>query len=338
DRYADPGTPVTWLDERGFARLLTTDGGETIYRIGDGASPDGDRPFLDRQDLADGRTERLFHSQAPWYEVPFAVLDAGATRILTTRESPTEPANVLLRDLADAAEPVALTDFPHPTPALRDVVKEQIRYTRADGVELTADLYLPAGHDVARDGPLPMLMWAYPREFKSAAAASQVRGSPYRFNRISYWGPLAYLAQGYAVLDGPSMPIVGEGDAEPNDSYVRQLVASAQAAVDEVVRRGVADRNRIAIGGHSYGAFMTANLLAHSDLFRAGIARSGAYNRSLTPFGFQAEERNYWQASDTYHAMSPFNHAHRIDEPVLIIHGEEDNNSGTFPMQSERLF
>ena len=338
DRYADPGTPVTWLDERGFARLLTTDGGETIYRIGDGASPDGDRPFLDRQDLADGRTERLFHSQAPWYEVPFAVLDAGATRILTTRESPTEPANVLLRDLADAAEPVALTDFPHPTPALRDVVKEQIRYTRADGVELTADLYLPAGHDVARDGPLPMLMWAYPREFKSAAAASQVRGSPYRFNRISYWGPLAYLAQGYAVLDGPTMPIVGEGDAEPNDSYVRQLVASAQAAVDEVVRRGVADRNRIAIGGHSYGAFMTANLLAHSDLFRAGIARSGAYNRSLTPFGFQAGERNYWQASDTYHAMSPFNHAHRIDEPVLIIHGEEDNNSGTFPMQSERLF
>ena len=338
DRYADPGSPVTQPDARGFARLLTTGNGETIYRIGDGASAEGDRPFLDRQDLASGRTERLFHSQAPWYEAPFAVLDADASRILTTRESPTEPANILVRRPGADDALVALTDFPHPTPQLRGVTKEQIRYTRADGVELTGDLYLPPGHDPERDGPLPMLMWAYPREFKSADAASQVRGSPHRFNRISYWGPLAFLARGYAVLDGPTMPIVGEGDAEPNDTYVKQLVASAQAAVEEVVRRGVADRDRIAIGGHSYGAFMTANLLAHSDLFRAGIARSGAYNRSLTPFGFQAEERNYWQATDTYHAMSPFNHADRINEPVLIIHGEEDNNSGTFPMQSERLF
>ena len=340
DRYADPGTPVMQLDDRGFARLLTTGDGETIYRIGAGASPEGDRPFLDRQDLGGGDTERLFQSAAPWYEAPFALLDAEATRILTTRESPTEPANVLLRSLdADAgAAPVALTDFPHPTPELRGVSKEQIRYSRADGVEMTADLYLPAGYDAKRDGPLPMLMWAYPREFKSADAASQVRGSPYRFNRISYWGPLAYLARGYAVLDGPTMPIIGEGDAEPNDTYVKQLVASAQAAVDEVVERGVADRDRIAIGGHSYGAFMTANLLAHSDLFRTGIARSGAYNRSLTPFGFQAEERNYWTATDVYHAMSPFNHADKINEPMLIIHGEQDNNSGTFPMQSERMY
>ena len=338
DRYADPGSPVLRTDERGFSRLLTTGDGQTIYRIGDGASAEGDRPFLDRQDLATGRTERLFRSEAPWYEAPIALLDPDASRILTLRESPTDPANVLLRRLGDGAATVALSDFPHPTPALRGVSKEQIRYVREDGVELTADLYLPPGYDAGRDGPLPMLMWAYPREFKSADAASQVRGSPYRFNRVSYWGPLAFLARGYAVLDGPTMPIVGEGDAEPNDTYIRQLVSSAQAAVDAVVSRGVADRDRIAIGGHSYGAFMTANLLAHSDLFRAGIARSGAYNRSLTPFGFQAEERNYWQATDTYHAMSPFNHAHRIDEPMLLIHGEEDNNSGTFPMQSERMF
>src|SRR5690606_29480197 len=174
DRYADPGTPVMQLDDRGFARLLTTGDGDTIYRIGAGASAEGDRPFLDRQDLAGGATERLFQSAAPWYESPFALLDADASRILTTRESPTEPANVLLRRLdADAdsgagAAPVALTDFPHPTPGLRDVSKEQIRYTRADGVEMTADLYLPAGYEATRDGPLPMLMWAYPREFKSA--------------------------------------------------------------------------------------------------------------------------------------------------------------------------
>jgi Dipeptidyl aminopeptidases/acylaminoacyl-peptidases len=181
-------------------------------------------------------------------------------------------------------------------------------------------------------------MWAYPQEFKSAAAASQVTDSPYRFNRVSYWGPLPFLARGFAVLDDPSMPIVGEGDAEPNDTYIRQLVASAQAAVDELARRGVGDPQRVAVGGHSYGAFMTANLLAHSRLFKAGIARSGAYNRTLTPFGFQSEERNFWQAQETYLAMSPFNYADRIKDALLLIHGEEDNNPGTFPVQSERMF
>nr|WP_058833910.1 prolyl oligopeptidase family serine peptidase [Luteimonas abyssi] len=339
DRYADPGDPVTVADARGFRRLLIAADGESIYRIGEGASPEGDRPFLDRQHLASGETQRLFHSQAPYYELPQALLDPEARQVLTTRESPTEPPNFFARTLGDAGDtPRALTAFPHPTPQLRDVSKEQIRYRRDDGVELTATLYLPAGHDPQRDGPLPLLMWAYPQEFRSAEVASQVTDSPHRFNRISYWGPLAYLAAGYAVLDDPAMPIVGEGDAEPNDTYVQQLVGSAQAAVDEVVRRGVADRDRIAVGGHSYGAFMTANLLAHSRLFRAGIARSGAYNRSLTPFGFQAEERNYWQARDTYLEMSPFNYADRIRDPILLIHGEEDNNSGTFPMQSERLY
>lgn len=183
-----------------------------------------------------------------------------------------------------------------------------------------------------------MLMWAYPTEFKSADAAGQVTDSPYRFNRISYWGPQAFLAMGYTVLDDFSVPIVGEGSKEPNDTYVPQLVASAEAAVDEVVRRGVAERGRIAVGGHSYGAFMTANLLAHTRLFQAGIARSGAYNRSLTPFGFQSEERNYWQAQDVYNTMSPFNYADHIKDALLLIHGEQDNNSGTFPIQSERLY
>lgn len=340
DRYGDPGRPVTMPDGAGKQRLVIDDGG-AIFLAGAGASPEGDRPFLDRLDLDAGRSTRLFHSQAPYYEAVQAMLDTRGQRLLTTRETPTQVPDYYLRDLSSGngdAGLRALTAFEHPTPQLRDVSKEQIRYRRRDGVELTADLYLPAGYEPKRDGPLPMLMWAYPREFKSADAASQVTGSPYRFNRISYWGPLGFLARGYAVLDGPAMPIVGEGDAEPNDSYIEQLVASAQAAVDEVVRRGVADRGRIAVGGHSYGAFMTANLLAHSDLFRAGIARSGAYNRTLTPFGFQAEERNYWDAQETYLAMSPFNFAGNINEPMLMIHGEEDNNSGTFPMQSERMY
>ncbi len=338
DRYADPGSPATVADAAGRQRLLTGAGGGSLFLVGEGASPEGDRPFVDRYDLATGKAERLFHSQAPFYEAPQALLDDSGTRLLTTRESPTEPTNYYVRDAA-AAEPLrALTRFPHPTPQLRDVGKEQIRYRRADGVELTGTLYLPAGYDAKRDGPLPVLMWAYPQEFKSAQAASQVTDSPYRFNRISYWGPLPFLARGFAVLDDPSMPIVGEGDAEPNDTYVKQLVASAQAAVDELARRGVGDPQRVAVGGHSYGAFMTANLLAHSRLFKAGIARSGAYNRTLTPFGFQSEERNFWQAQDVYLAMSPFNHADRIKDPLLLIHGEQDNNSGTFPIQSERMF
>ncbi|WP_442512444.1 S9 family peptidase, partial [Novilysobacter longmucuonensis] len=240
DRYNDPGRPMTAPDAAGNPRLIIAADGDSIFLDGPGASPEGDRPFLDRFNLAGRSKTRLFHSQAPHYESVQVMLDSDGTRVLTTRESPTEVPNYYLRDLsADGAAPVALTDFPHPTPQLRDVQKQQIRYTRDDGVELTGTLYLPAGFDPARDGPLPLLMWAYPQEFKSASAASQVTDSPYRFNRISYWGPQAFLARGFAVLDDPSMPIIGEGDIEPNDTYIEQLAASAQAAVDEVVRRGV---------------------------------------------------------------------------------------------------
>lgn len=336
DRYNDPGQPVLAQDERGEMRLLLAADGRSIYRIGEGASPEGDRPFLDKVDLEQGGKTRLFHSQAPYYAVPVAPLDADGKRLLITRESPDEPTNLFVGE--GEAAPRALTRFPHPTPQLKGVKKQQVRYKRKDGVDLTATLYLPPNYDPKRDGRLPMLMWAYPAEFKSAEAAGQVTDSPYRFNAISYWGPQAFLAMGYAVWDDFSVPIVGEGDKEPNDTYVPQLVASAEAAVDEAVRLGVADRDRIAVGGHSYGAFMTGNLLAHTRLFKAGIARSGAYNRTLTPFGFQAEERNFWQAPDVYETMSPFNHADRIKDALLLIHGEQDNNSGTFPIQSERMY
>ncbi|MCC5095672.1 S9 family peptidase [Xanthomonas campestris] len=339
DRYNDPGTPALIADGNGHALLQTGADGNSLFLLGKGASPEGDRPFVDRFDLQSKRTTRLFHSKAPTYAAPIALLDAQGTQLLLSRESPEEPANYYVQTLGDAAAtPRALTRFAHPLPQLRGVQKEQIRYKRNDGVDLTATLLLPPGYDPKRDGPRPLLMWAYPGEFKNADTASQVTDSPYRFNAISYWGPQAFLAIGYVVLNNPAMPIVGEGDAEPNDTYLPQLIADAQAAVDEVVRRGVTDREHIAIGGHSYGAFMTANLLAHTRLFKAGIARSGAYNRSLTPFGFQAEERNYWQAQPVYQAMSPFNYADKIKDPLLLIHGQDDNNSGTFPIQSERLF
>src|SRR5687767_14946051 len=336
DRYGAPGSFVTVPGPLGTPVLLTTRDGRFAYLNGEGASADGDRPFLDRIELATGKTTRLWRSQAPHYEYVVAVLDPDARRVITRRESVTEAPNYLLRDLR-ANRVAALTEFKDPAPQFAGITRELIKYKRADGVDLSATLYLPAGYDRSR-GPLPFLFWAYPQEFKTAAAAAQVRGSPYRFVRPQGASHLFLLTQGYGVLDDPAMPIVGEGSSEPNDSYIDQLVAGAKAAVDDVVRRGVADRERIAIGGHSYGAFMTANLLAHSDLFRTGIARSGAYNRTLTPFGFQAEERDFWKAQETYMKMSPFTFAHQINEPVLMIHGEADNNSGTFPVQSDRMF
>jgi len=292
---------------------------------------------LDQLDLKSLKAERLWQSQAPHYEYFVKFLDERGDQFIIRRETVTEPSNYYIKNLK-TNDLKQITFFSHPTPQLKDIKKEIIQYKRDDGIDLMATLYLPPGYSPEKDGPLPMLMWAYPREFKSAKAAGQMRGSPYQFVRIGSTSHMLLLTQGYAILDGPTMPIIGEGDKEPNDTYVEQLVASAKAAVDEVVKRGVADRDRIAIGGHSYGAFMTANLLAHSDLFCAGIARSGAYNRTLTPFGFQAEERTYWEAPEIYFNMSPFMHVNKINEPILLIHGQADNNSGTFPIQSERFY
>ncbi len=336
DRYNAPGFPLMRSTDRGTRVIETSRAGDKIYLVAEGASPEGNRPFVDELDLKTKETTRLWRSEAPYYEYPTAWLDLDGRKLLTRRESRMEPPNYFVRDLG-SGEARKLTTFPHPYPQLQNVDRELIRYDRRDGMKLTATLYLPAGYKKSDDA-LPTLVWAYPREYKSADAAAQVRDSPHRFSRISWGSPLYWLTQGYAVVEGATMPIVGEGDEEPNDTYVKQLVASAQAVVDEVVRRGVTDRDRVAIGGHSYGAFMSANLLAHSDIFRAGIARSGAYNRTLTPFGFQSEERTFWEAPEIYFAMSPFMHAQKIDEPILLIHGIADNNSGTFPIQSERLY
>lgn len=337
DRYSDPGSPMTRNTNRGTSVILTSADGGAIFLSGDGASPEGDRPFLDRYDISTRESERLFQSESPCYEQPIVLLDPEEGLLLTRREAVEEPPNFHLRNMK-TGETRAKTEFPHPTPALIGVQKEQIRYAREDGVQLTATLYLPSGYSPEKDGPLPAILWAYPRDYRSADAAGQVRDSPYRFVRVGWSSPVIWVVRGYAVLDNPAMPVIGEGDEEPNDSFVKQLVGSAGAAIDEIVRRGVADRDRMAVGGHSYGAFMAANLLAHSDLFRLGLARSGAYNRTLTPFGFQSEERTIWQAPEVYATMSPFMHADRITAPILMTHGMDDNNPGTYPMQSERFY
>ncbi|HET7618794.1 MAG TPA: prolyl oligopeptidase family serine peptidase [Vicinamibacterales bacterium] len=339
DAYGNPGTPVArpGRDEggrRGSSDAPIIQVGDSIYLSGQGASPEGDRPFLDRLDLKTLATVRLFRSESKTYETFVAPLDDRATKILTRFETPTDPPNYFVRDIADGTKQ-AITHFTDPAPQLAGVQKQFVTYERKDGVKLSGTLYLPPGY--TKGERLPMLMWAYPREFTDRESASQVTGSPYRFTTLSGASHLYLLTQGYAIFDNPSMPIVGAGETA-NDTYVDQLVASAQAAVDKVVDMGVADRDRIGIGGHSYGAFMTANLLAHSDLFRAGIARSGAYNRSLTPFGFQSERRTFWEVPEVYARMSPFWYADDINEPILLIHGEADDNSGTYPIQSERLY
>jgi dipeptidyl aminopeptidase/acylaminoacyl peptidase len=337
DRYSDPGNPIITTNAAGQSVMMFTADGRGIFLSALGASERGNYPFLDVMDVASGQSRRLWRTEDPYYETVMTVLNADGSRILTRRESLTDPPNVYVRTLP-GGQARAVTSFPDPAPQLAGIQRQLISYTRADGVRLSGTLYLPPNYDARRDGPLPLLMWAYPTEFRDASSAGQVTDSPNRFSRPGGISHLFVLLAGYAVLDNPTMPIVGEGEAEPNDTYVEQLVASAQAAVDKVVEMGVTSRDRIAVGGHSYGAFMTANLLAHSDLFRAGIARSGAYNRTLTPFGFQAEQRTYWEATDTYTAMSPFTFANKVNEPILLIHGANDDNSGTFPIQSERFY
>ncbi|HLR90159.1 MAG TPA: prolyl oligopeptidase family serine peptidase [Balneolaceae bacterium] len=337
DRYSDPGTPQTKRSRFGTWVLNTKNDGNTLLMTGIGATPEGNRPFLAEYDMESGQTREVWRSEAPYYERIVTILDEDAEKLLTMRESLEDQPNYFVRDLRTQSLD-QITDFEHPTPELRDVTKEFIQYERSDGVQLSATLYLPAGYDVEKDGKLPVLVWAYPREFRSADAAGQIADSPYRFASLSHWGPHFALTQGFAVVENATMPIVGEGDQNPNDTFVEQLIASSEAVINELEQRGVGDPDRVAIGGHSYGAFMTANLLAHSRLFKAGIARSGAYNRTLTPFGFQAEPRNFWESSEIYLSMSPFMHADGIKDPILFIHGTEDNNSGTFPMQSERMY
>eukprot|EP00899_Mesostigma_viride_P025976 jgi/Mesvir1/6563/Mv16821-RA.1 len=361
DVYTDPGNPMTRRNSLGRYVLATVDPpegdpaltggrwrGRKLLLEGDGATPQGDKPFLDTINLDTKETKRIWSSPGPdgTYLDGIVSLMCGSHErlqednlsLMVVRQSPREPPQVYIRNLPGEAMR-QITQVPHPYPQLKDLQKEIIRYKREDGVNLMGTLYLPPGYKVGVDKPLPTLLWAYPREFKDKDAAGQVRGSPNEFAGIGASSPLLFLAMGYAILDGPTMPIIGEKDEEANDRYVEQLVMSAKAAVEEVVRRGVADPKKICVGGHSYGAFMTANLLAHApDLFACGIAKSGAYNRTLTPFGFQAEERTLWQAPDVYMKMSPFMEAHRISKPLLLVHGEDDDNAGTYPMQSERFY
>jgi len=331
DAYNDPGSPV--MTTKGGDRVILQDK-DWIYLSGSGSSPKGDHPFLARMNLKTMRKEELFRSVDGKYQSFVGFTGEGRDKIIISQESKTEVPNYYLHDLK-AKKMQALTDFKDPAPQLTGVKKQLIKYKRDDGLELSGTLYLPA--DYKEGTRLPAVVWAYPMEYGDTSTAGQVRGSTDRFTFYRGTSQLFFVTQGYAVLDNATMPVVGDPKTV-NDTFVPQIVANAKAAIDILDKMGVGDPKRVGVGGHSYGAFMTANLLAHCDLFAAGIARSGAYNRTLTPFGFQSERRTLWEAPDTYIKMSPFMSANKIKTPILMIHGQADNNSGTFPIQSERLF
>jgi len=330
DRYGDPGTPLAHTLPSGQRAILQR--GDEIFLEGLGATPQGERPFLRRFNLKTLQSAEIFRCDDRGYETVVALIDEDGSRFLTRRESPADPPNYFLRSASGARQ---ITDFKDPAPRLREIKKQLVTYKRADGVQLSFTLYLPP--DYREGARLPTVVWAYPLEYNDPDIAGQIGGSTQRFTTISGPSHLFFLLQGYAILDNAAMPVIGTPE-KVNDTYVEQIVMDARAAIDKASELGVTDPRRVGVGGHSYGAFMTANLLAHCDLFRAGIARSGAYNRTLTPFGFQSERRTLWEAPQLYINMSPFLHARNIKAPILLIHGEADDNSGTFPIQSERMY
>lgn len=340
DNYSNPGNPVTEKNQYGeFVLKVIDNGNKLLMNNQTGASAKGDLPFLATFDLNTKKLDIIWRSEEDYFESVAYVINPDKLEMLTRKESEKEVPNYWIKNLKNKIADRQITNFTNPYTQMEGVSKQKIKYKREDGVDLTGDLYLPKGYDPKKDGKLPVIMWAYPAEFNSAADAAQIRGSEHRFTYVGYGSPICYVTQGYAVLNNAEMPIVAtDKDKKPNDNFIDQLRMNAEAAINKLEEMGVGDRNRIAVGGHSYGAFMTANLLAHTKLFKAGIARSGAYNRTLTPFGFQNEDRTYWQAPDLYNDMSPFMHADKIKTPILLVHGELDNNTGTYPIQSERMF
>jgi len=331
DGYRDPGNFVISKGKM----LISGDQSPVVYTISEGASPEGERPFLLRWDLMKDKRDTIFKSKANHYEKPIHF--DGKKTLYFTRESRNVPPNMIRKDIQSNAETV-LTAFESLYPSLASTQKRLISYRREDGVNLSGILHLPEGFEPKKDAPLPVLVWAYPREYLSKETAGQVRVTPHRFTEIAFRSPVYWVTRGYAVVESAAMPVVKREKDRPNDNFVEEITLNAKALIDYLVEEGIGDRKRFGVGGHSYGAFMTANLLAHTDLFAAGIARSGAYNRTLTPFGFQNETRIYWQAKDVYDHISPFNYADQIKRPLLITHGIDDENMGTHPIQSERLY
>jgi dipeptidyl aminopeptidase/acylaminoacyl peptidase len=338
DIYSDPGNFETKKNQ--FNRYTLAIENNKMYLIGDGFTKEGQFPFVDEFDLNSLKTKRLYTSNyKDKKEDLLSIEDFKKGDVLVMIQSKSEYPNYYFRNIKSKNKLTQITNFENPFTSISNVYKEVIKYKRNDGVELSGTLYLPANYDrVKKTEKLPLLIWAYPEEFKDKNSASQNSKNPNEFTFPNYGSFIYWVSKGYAVLDDASFPIIGEEKQEPNDTFIPQLVANGEAAINAVDQLGYINRKKVAVGGHSYGAFMTANLLTHSNLFTCGIARSGAYNRTLTPFGFQSEQRNYWDVPEIYNGMSPFMNADKMKTPLLLVHGEADNNPGTFTLQTERYF
>ncbi|MCI0920954.1 S9 family peptidase [Sphingobacterium rhinopitheci] len=336
DIYSDPGKPHREKNDLGMYTMYINK--DKSYFVGPGFTKDGEFPFIDELDLKTLKKKRIYTAKpSDLQERITEIIDVPKGEILVSLQSASQYPNYYAKNIKTGKQK-AITTIENPFKPLEAVHKEVLNYKRNDGVDLSGTLYLPAGYDKEKDGKLPLLIWAYPREYKDKSTAGQSTANPKEFTFPSYGSFIYWVNRGYAVLDNAAFPIVGEGDQEPNDTFIPQLVANAEAAINAVDALGVIDRKKVAVGGHSYGAFMTAHLLSNSDLFAAGIARSGAYNRTLTPFGFQTEQRNFWDDPELYITMSPFMSANKMKTPMLLVHGAADNNPGTFTLQTERYF
>jgi dipeptidyl aminopeptidase/acylaminoacyl peptidase len=337
DIYSDPGSME--MKKNQWGKMVLNIENNTVYLVGDGFTKEGQFPFIDELNLTTLKTKRLYQSTyKDKKEDILSVEDVKKGEALVMIQSKNEYPNYYLRNFKSKGKLTQLTFFKNPFESIKNVHKEVIKYQRKDGVELSGTLYLPIGYDKIKKEKKPLLIWAYPAEFKDKNSAGQSDKNPNEFTFPNYGSFVYWVTRGYVVLDDASFPIIGEGTTEPNDTFIEQLIANAEAAIDAVDKLGYVNRSKVAVGGHSYGAFMTANLLTHSNLFACGIARSGAYNRTLTPFGFQSEQRNYWDVPEVYNTMSPFMNSHKMKTPLLLTHGEADNNPGTFTLQTERYF
>lgn len=337
DIYSDPGSFETVKNQYGRQVLALEN--DNAFLIGEGHTKDGQFPFIDEFNIKTFKPKRLYQSNyKDKVESIFSIEDFKKGDVLVQIQSKSEYPNYYFRNIKKKNQLTQITDFKNPFESIKNVHKEVIKYKRKDGVELSGTLYLPVGYDMKKKEKLPLLIWAYPEEYKDKNSAGQSAQNSNEFTFPNYGSFVYWVTKGYVVLDDASFPIVGEGTTEPNDTFITQLVDNAAAAIDAVDKLGYINRKKVAIGGHSYGAFMTANLLTHSDLFACGIARSGAYNRTLTPFGFQSEQRNYWEVPEVYNTMSPFMNAEKMKTPLMLVHGDADNNPGTFTLQTERYF
>ncbi|MCY1479713.1 translocation protein TolB [compost metagenome] len=337
DIYSDPGSFETVKNQYGRQVLALEN--DNAFLIGEGHTKDGQFPFIDEFNIKTFKPKRLYQSNyKDKVESIFSIEDFKKGDVLVQIQSKSEYPNYYFRNIKKKNQLTQITDFKNPFESIKNVHKEVIKYKRKDGVELSGTLYLPVGYDMKKKEKLPLLIWAYPEEYKDKNSAGQSAQNSNEFTFPNYGSFVYWVTKGYVVLDDASFPIVGEGTTEPNDTFITQLVDNAAAAIDAVDKLGYINRKKVAVGGHSYGAFMTANLLTHSDLFACGIARSGAYNRTLTPFGFQSEQRNYWEVPEVYNTMSPFMNAEKMKTPLMLVHGDADNNPGTFTLQTERYF